>query len=110
MFIRKWKFTKEIHKAYRDGFSDGEANMAAYMNRDNCTETHPKSFELLLEPYCDGCMEFDPAVERPEISTLYGNGIPAAEIRSGPTVIRCQYRKQCASMCEHVRRSVENGN
>lgn len=54
-----------------------------------------------VEPYCDGCLDFTPDVERP--ATYYADF--EFYTTKGDTIIRCEYRDRCRRIRCHIENS-----
>lgn len=59
--------------------------------------------ELVIEPYCHTCKDFQPDVKRP--STLYSG---SDEYEVGNTTVHCIYRKRCANIKRFLERQTES--
>lgn len=53
---------------------------------------------LEVEPYCEYCMEFEPAVQKPDYVYMENEKIYISD-----TVIRCKFRERCERIREHLR-------
>lgn len=94
IFIRKSKFELAKRQAYDRGFKDGQAKSQSLTSVAHLNQSHPDSFELQLESYCDGCSDFEPFVER---SVLYVDNR-----QYGPTIIRCVNYQRCAAISKNI--------
>lgn len=59
---------------------------------------------LDVEPYCNDCEEFDADVKRPQ--HLYDGFGQVFE--KTDTIIRCEHRNLCKSLCRHLREKKDN--
>lgn len=60
--------------------------------------------KVVVEDYCQQCLDFTPDVTKPE--KLYPIGNPDGFIMSD-TVIRCEYRKRCAGIKRYLEQQLK---
>lgn len=120
MFITKADFDFAKCNAYHNGYMAGQRDMKIFLpylkdpktseTEDMPSKQHPDSFELHLEPYCDGCQNFEPDVEKPALFIVNRPIDGRTTIPSGPTIIRCANFKRCENIMNNMRRVTEHGN
>lgn len=61
--------------------------------------------KIEVEDYCQNCLDFEADVAKPE--RLYSGCEPVTIF--GDTVVRCEYRKRCASIKRYLEKQIEKG-
>ena len=62
------------------------------------------AIQLDIQPYCQGCLVFDPDVERPQ--KVYNLD---EELIISDTVIRCSRRRTCAGIKRYLEKEILKG-
>lgn len=62
------------------------------------------AIQLDIQPYCQGCLVFDPDVERPQ--KVYNLD---EELIISDTVIRCSRRRTCAGIKRYLEKELSKG-
>lgn len=62
------------------------------------------AIQLDIQPYCQGCLVFDPDVERPQ--KVYNLD---EELIISDTIIRCSRRRTCAGIKRYLEKELSKG-
>ena len=60
-----------------------------------------ESFDLILEPYCEFCPDFEPDVEKTEVTVL------ADPTQKVLTSIRCEHRGRCERITARLKEAAQ---
>lgn len=61
------------------------------------------AIELIVEPYCADCLEFEPDVEKPHRTLLYLDDTGEGIMAQSDTTVKCIHKKRCANMMNFLK-------